>query len=116
MDEIRKILSSERTAEDIELTRNMYITIPIGELFVNPSNRQSNKIRRRLLYENLKEYRCERCKLTEWNGDPIPLELSHVDGNKFNNLLSNLELICPNCHAQTESYRGKNIGSYDQPP
>ena len=42
----------------------------------------------------------------------IPLELHHKDGNKFNNNLSNLELLCPNCHAFTNTYRTKNIGAY----
>lgn len=49
-------------------------------------------------------------KLSEWMGKPIPLELHHKDGNHYNNDLSNLEILCPNCHAQTDNYRGKNIG------
>lgn len=43
---------------------------------------------------------------TEWLGQPIPLELEHRDGNSSNNELENLELLCPNCHAQT--YRSRN--------
>ena len=70
---------------------------------------QSNKLRRRLIDEGYKEHICERCQLSEWNGKQIPLEVNHIDGNNKNHKLSNLEIICPNCHAQTETYRGKNI-------
>ena len=69
---------------------------------------QSNKVRKKLLEENYKEYRCECCGLTEWLGEPIPLELHHKDGNRANNTLDNFQLLCPNCHAKTDSYRGKN--------
>lgn len=53
---------------------------------------------------------CWRCKNKEWNGLPIPLELEHKDGNGFNNTKENLEILCPNCHAQTPTYKGKNKG------
>ena len=71
-------------------------------------NIQSNKVRKKLLEEGYKKYRCECCGLTEWLGEPIPLELHHKDGNHFNNDLDNFQLLCPNCHAKTDSYRGKN--------
>ena len=70
---------------------------------------QSNKIRIKLLQEGLKEHRCECCGLTTWLNKPIPLELHHKDGNRYNNVLENFELLCPNCHAFTDSYRGKNV-------
>lgn len=69
---------------------------------------QSSKVKKKLLEEGYKEYRCECCGLTEWLEDSIPLELHHKDGNRFNNELSNFQLLCPNCHAKTSSYRGKN--------
>ena len=69
---------------------------------------QSNKVRRKLLEEGYKEHRCECCGLAEWLEEPIPLELHHKDGNHFNNDLDNFQLLCPNCHAKTSSYRGKN--------
>lgn len=69
---------------------------------------QSNKVRKKLLAEGYKEHKCECCKLSEWLDEPIPLELHHKDGNRFNNTIENFELLCPNCHAKTDSYRGKN--------
>lgn len=69
---------------------------------------QSNKVRKKLLKEGYKEHKCECCNLTEWLNEPIPLELHHIDGNHHNNVLTNYQLLCPNCHAKTNSYRGKN--------
>jgi ssDNA-binding Zn-finger/Zn-ribbon topoisomerase 1 len=53
-------------------------------------------------------YRCEKCGLSEWFGVPIILELHHEDGNKNNVDDNNLKLLCPNCHSQTDNWRGKN--------
>jgi hypothetical protein len=52
----------------------------------------------------MKEERCEDCELSEWMGTKIPLELHHIDGNNENNNLDNLEILCPNCHALTDTY------------
>ena len=51
---------------------------------------------------------CEECKITEWNGKPITLQLHHKDGNNKNNAISNVELLCPNCHTQTDTWGQKN--------
>jgi hypothetical protein len=47
-------------------------------------------------------------------GKPIPIELDHIDGNSDNNSAENLRLICPNCHAQTETYKVANKGKNSQ--
>lgn len=77
--------------------------------YIKSGKVQSNKLRRKLLREGLKEYKCECCNNNQWNGLPIPLEVHHKDGDKTNNELSNLQVLCPNCHALTPTYRGKNI-------
>lgn len=70
---------------------------------------QSHKLKLMLLRDGIFIHQCSMCKNTEWNDKPIPLELDHIDGVHNNNELSNLRLLCPNCHAQTDTYRGKNI-------
>ena len=57
----------------------------------------------------LRGHNCEICHNSQWNNQPIALEIHHIDGDSLNNDLNNLQLQCPNCHAQTENYRGKNI-------
>ena len=73
---------------------------------------KSNSIRskvliKKLIEENVKERKCERCNNTEWEGELIPLEVHHIDGNHFNNSLDNIQLLCPNCHFLTENFRGR---------
>lgn len=69
---------------------------------------QTYKLLKRLFKENIKKKQCEKCKNTKWNNKDIPLELDHIDGNPYNHKLKNLRVLCPNCHAQTPTYRGKN--------
>jgi 5-methylcytosine-specific restriction endonuclease McrA len=56
-------------------------------------------------------HRCESCNNTEWLGNPITIELDHIDGDRHNNVKDNLRLLCPNCHSQTKTWRGRNINS-----
>jgi hypothetical protein len=69
---------------------------------------QSHKLKNRLLQEGIKIHQCECCNILEWQGKPTPLELDHINGINYDNRLENLRLLCPNCHAQTPTYRGKN--------
>ena len=55
-------------------------------------------------------HKCEVCMNSTWMQKPVPLQLEHIDGNPNNCDKINLQLICPNCHAQTDTYCGKNIG------
>ena len=52
----------------------------------------------------LRPQQCECCKLTQWLGQPIKLEAHHIDGDCTNNILENLQLLCPNCHSYTDSW------------
>ena len=66
----------------------------------------------RLIKEGVKERKCECCGNTEWMGHPIVLELHHIDGNRMNNNLENLQLLCPNCHSITDSFKSKKLKNY----
>lgn len=81
---------------------------PLSEILVENSNYQSYKLLRRLLKEGVKERVCENCGNSEWLDNPIPLELHHINGINTDNRLENLQVLCPNCHALTDNYRGKN--------
>jgi hypothetical protein len=69
----------------------------------------SSKLKQKLLEDGLKKHYCEGCRSTKWQGKPIPLELHHVNGDRFDNRLENLKLLCPNCHALTDNNAGKGI-------
>lgn len=79
-----------------------------SEYLIKGSNISSFKLKNKLLKEGYKEKRCEKCKNTEWYGKPIPLELHHINGDNTDNRLENLQILCPNCHAFTDTYGGKN--------
>ena len=67
-----------------------------------------NKLKNKLIEEGLIEDICVDCGNTgEWNGKPMILELDHIDGNRFNNDFNNLRVLCPNCHSQTPTFRGR---------
>lgn len=53
------------------------------------------------------EAKCEICGIKTWLGKPIVLQIHHLDGNHKNNSVDNLQLLCPNCHTQTDTYSNK---------
>jgi 5-methylcytosine-specific restriction endonuclease McrA len=68
---------------------------------------------------NYKRYLKEKCgdscvecgQTSTWNNKPLVLQLDHIDGNSDNNQLSNLRLLCPNCHTQTETFGNAGQGN-----
>ena len=78
----------------------------INEYLTKNSTIKSAKLKNRLINEGYKENRCELCGISEWNGKPLVCQLHHIDGDVTNNELSNLQMLCPNCHSQTDNYCG----------
>lgn len=76
---------------------------PIQDYFSGKSRPHSTSLRQRLIEEGFKFRKCENCGRKTWNNQDIPLELHHIDSNHHNNQLENLQLLCPNCHAQIEN-------------
>ena len=74
-------------------------TRPIEDYFLGKANITSDTLKKRLIQENFKQSQCEKCGLSCWMGEKIPLELDHIDSNHFNNSLENLKILCPTCHA-----------------
>jgi 5-methylcytosine-specific restriction endonuclease McrA len=66
----------------------------------------------RELVESTQGKFCKECNVSEvYNGKPITLQVNHIDGDATHNTLSNVELLCPNCHSQTLTYGSKNNGN-----
>lgn len=87
----------------------VYPKLKINEILVeNSPYKNATSLKGRLIKEGLKEYRCERCKNTKWEGAPIPLQIHHINGVHNDNRLENIQLLCPNCHSLTDTYAGKN--------
>lgn len=83
------------------------------DLLVKDASSPRCVIRRRILEENLLEYKCAKCGLYEWNGLPLSLELDHINGINSDNRIENLRFLCPNCHSQTMTYGSKNASKFN---
>jgi len=77
---------------------------PLADILVANSIYSSSKLRLRLIREGLKEPHCEICGLATWRGEPLPLALDHINGDPCDNRLENLRILCPNCHALTDTW------------
>jgi len=71
----------------------------------------SYKLKNQLLKLKIMEPVCVKCNLTKWLDSDIPLELHHINGDRFDNRIENIQLLCPNCHSFTDNYRAKNMSA-----
>ena len=80
----------------------------LQDVFDGKVHMKAAHLKFRLVQEGYKEYVCEECGVgDEYNNKPLVHELEHIDGNNKNNSLDNLKILCPNCHSQTPTFRGR---------
>ena len=84
--------------------------MPLAELLVEdrPATSRTH-LKMRLIAAGLKENVCERCGLRDWLAQPLNMQLHHINGQGKDNRLENIEFLCPNCHAQTNNWGGRNV-------
>lgn len=81
----------------------------LKEILVKNSNFQSFKLKKRLFKEGIKSVECELCHWSKKSSDGrIPLELDHINGDRHDNRIENLRVLCPNCHSMQPTHRGLN--------
>jgi Zn finger protein HypA/HybF involved in hydrogenase expression len=81
------------------------------EIFRENSRFSTGHAKKCLISLSLREWRCEICGISEWMEKKLVLELDHANGNNRDHRLENIRLLCPNCHSQTENFRGRNINT-----
>ena len=83
------------------------------EVFAHNKHKVSRSVLALRLKE-MREWKCDCCGVAEWMGKPISLEIHHIDGDVLNNCLDNLQILCPNCHSQTDNWRARNQRGYSK--
>ena len=83
--------------------------LSLEEILVEHSTYSRGLLKRRLLKAGVLLPICVGCQgLDVWQGKPLVLHLDHINGIHDDNRLTNLRLLCPNCHSQTDTYTGRN--------
>lgn len=78
------------------------------QIFSSGSTYERKDLKRKIIKENLLPYKCSCCGISDWLGQPLSLQLDHINGANNDNRLENLRFLCPNCHTQTPTWGYKN--------
>lgn len=86
---------------------------PLRSLLVKNCQYSRSNFRRRIRESGILGEVCSSCGVcSTWNNKKLTLHVDHINGINNDNRIENLRLLCPNCHSQTKTYAGKNVGSY----
>lgn len=99
--------TSHFTGQKSNLKNKNNVGKSIDEFFSKEKIIKSKDIINKLVSNGIKDYKCEKCGISKWNGEEIRLQVHHKDGDHFNNEIDNIQLLCPNCHSQTDTFAGK---------
>jgi ribosomal protein L40E len=103
-------LTAKRTEK--RRSKNFEKAIPLEKILVENSTYSRRHLKNRLISEGLLDYKCDICKNNGiWNNKKLVLQLEHKNGKSNDNRLENLCFLCPNCHSQTDTYAGRNVGN-----
>jgi 5-methylcytosine-specific restriction endonuclease McrA len=91
--------------------------IPLDKILIKDSTYKStHNLKNRLYKESILEKICSSCQLSSWLGEDLNLELDHINGDRTDNRLENLRILCRNCHGLTDTFAGLNKGKVNYNP
>lgn len=79
-------------------------------LIINSDYTNMSNLKKKLVNNKIIEYKCHECNINTWNDKSLSLQLDHINGISNDNRIENIRLLCPNCHSQTDTFAGRNIG------
>lgn len=81
----------------------------LEDLLIQDSRYSLHRLKQRLFRAGLKQPKCEECGWAKRSPDGrVPIELDHINGDRYDNRIENLRVLCPNCHSLKPTHRGRN--------